>query len=446
MKHNSGSKEDFKMAVQKVSAIVSKMAGIQLGDKQQAMVESRLRSRMARLNIDNVDEYMRRLEKEKESESLALLSLLTTHHTFFFREFNQFEDLLNRGLPALIARARERGDRKIRIWSAACSRGQEVYSLAMFMRFHLAATAPDIDYEIWGTDIDPESVTWARNGVYKASDLKQAPAMYIDGQWIRGQGHVSEFVKVKPLLKEKCHFETVNLLHPEIFLADKKFDLIFCRNVFIYFNPEQVQKMSASLLKHLDEQGLMFLGASETLNGLDLQARLVGPSIYVHAKRPQAAKFVTPTVTSPTVRRILCIDDSPVILTLLKKILIPESGFEVVGTANNGLEALKILQHTKVDAITLDLHMPEMDGLGFLSAKKSTQAPIIVVSSVNRDDMSLAQKALSLGAVDYVEKPSLENLAQAGNEIRSKLKTAVAFASPVTPLSSSASGTLKKAV
>lgn len=431
MNADQDSPQQVREVVQKISALVSNLSGIQLGERQFPMVESRLRARMTKLRISTLKDYLAHLEKDVGQESQALLSLLTTHHTFFFREFNQFEELLNRGLPTLVARARERGDRKIRIWSAAASRGQEAYSLAMFMRFHLAATAPDIDFEIWGTDIDPESLQWAKNGVYKASDLKQAPAMYINGQWVRGKGDVSEFVKARDTLKGKCRFETVNLLNPQSFLTNRTFDLIFCRNVFIYFDRDQIRSVTQTLLKHLDEQGLLFVGVTESLTDLGLPLRLLGASIYSHEKTVRSKTPIrAPAPTAQTPRKILCVDDSPVILTLLKKILTPDQGFEVVATAPNGEEALKILRSTKVDAITLDLHMPIMDGVAFLGQPLPLPVPIIVVSSVNRDDLSLAQKALSLGAADYVEKPSLENIAQAGNEIRSKLKMAISYKAP----------------
>nr|HPI39715.1 CheR family methyltransferase [Pseudobdellovibrionaceae bacterium] len=134
--------EVIKSVVQKVSKVVSEMAGIQLGERQHSMVENRLKTRLMRLGIPTFQEYFKYLEKNKESESQALMSLMTTHHTYFFREFSHFEYLLNSGLPQAIERARNRRDKTIHVWSAACSRGQEVYSLAMFFTFHLSKMAP----------------------------------------------------------------------------------------------------------------------------------------------------------------------------------------------------------------------------------------------------------------------------------------------------------------
>ena len=418
--------------IDQVAEVVSEMAGIQLGDKQRPMVESRLRSRMLKLKIDSFQDYLKYLNSHLESESQALLSLLTTHHTFFFREFNHFEFLLNKGLSRFVERARQRKDKTIRVWSAACSKGQEVYSLAMFFRFHLMHMAPDIKFEIWGTDVDSASVKSAKNGVYKTDELRQSPAMYLDGNWIRGSGNVQKFSKAKDHLITNCHFETVNLLNSENFLKNKSFDLIFCRNVFIYFSQEQIQKITKDFIKHLDPEGFLVLGVSETLNGLPLNIEPTGPSIYQHKKVPVKSvqgKPIAPTVAKQTPRavpekpvEVLCIDDSPIIHTLLSKILVPEHGFKITAKASNGREAIEILKTKKFDAITLDMHMPELDGVGFLKEYKDRSAPIVILSSVNRDDPSIAQKALAQGANDYIEKPSLENLSQASNEIRSKIK------------------------
>lgn len=412
--------------VQQVAGIVSELAGIQLGAKQAPMIENRLKTRMVRLGIKDFTEYLAHLKANREAESQALLSLMTTHHTYFFREFSHFEFLLNRGLSRLIDAARARPDKTIHIWSAACSRGQEVYSLAMFFQFHLPQMAPDLSYKIWGTDIDPESVAYGKNGVYKVEELKQSPAMYVENQWIRGKGNVSEFMKAKDTIKKNCHFTAANLMNPGSFLKDKKFDLIFCRNVYIYFNQDQIKQATTDMLKHLEPTGFLFLGVSESLNGLGLPTELIGPSIYQPVTKSDnriERKPLSPAPATTKIVEVLSVDDSPTILTLLKKVLTPENGFQITATAKNGAEALELLKTRKFDIITLDLHMPELDGIGFLKAYQGQSTPVMVVSSINRDDTTIAQKALALGAADYVEKPSLENLAQAGNEIRSKIKT-----------------------
>jgi chemotaxis protein methyltransferase CheR len=430
MKTTTESTSDIQQAVAEASKIVTDMTGIQLGEKQFSMIESRLKSRLIKLSLGSFKEYISHLKKNLESESQALISLLTTHHTFFFREFPHFEFMLNHALEELINAARKKPNKTIEIWSAAASKGHEVYSLAMFFDFHLKAIAPDVKYKIYGTDVDPESIAIAKNGVYRNDELKQSPATYLGDHWVKGQDEVKNFSKVKKSLKDNTHFEVCNLFSIKPFVQNRKFDLIFCRNVFIYFNADQIKQLSQSLLDVLEPHGYFILGLSESLNGINNQAQLIAPSTYrippkatAENKTPAPLRPVAVEPAKPF--RILCIDDSSTIHSLLGQILTKDQGFEVKGKAMNGREAINILKNETFDAITLDLHMPELDGIGFLTEYKNRDIPIIVVSSVNRDDLSMAHKALALGAMDYVEKPSLQNKAQAGNEIRSKLKMTI---------------------
>ena len=411
--------------IKEVARIVSNIAGIQLGEKQYPMIENRLKSRMSKLSLRTFDDYLSYLLENKENETEALVSLLTTHHTYFFREFSQFEFILNRKFREIISNAEKRNDKKIRVWSAACSTGQEVYSLAMFLDYHLKHLAPHLDFEVWGTDIDGESVEASKNGVYRTNELNKSPAMYLGQHWIQGKENVRDFSKVRESLKSKCHFTTLNLLQASEFRKNEKFDLIFCRNVFIYFNSQQIEAISAKLLAKLDPAGSLVLGVSESLQGMNLAIETVGPSVY--QARSGAGKqnpLALPTYSraSDKVLEILCVDDSSTIHALLGAVLTSEHGFRIKHKAMNGEEALKLLTTEKYDAITLDLHMPIIDGLEFLNRRKD-KTPVIVVSAISRDDDSIARKAMALGALDYVEKPTKENLVNSGNEIRSKIKT-----------------------
>ncbi len=418
--------KDIESAVMEVSSIVYEMAGIQLGPRQFPMVKNRLTTRMMRLNIKRFSDYLKHLKANRESESQILLSLLTTHHSYFFREFSHFEFLVNTGIHRLVEIARSRPDKTIKIWSAACSRGQEVYSLAMFFDYHLKSLAPDVKYEIWGTDVDAESVEFAKNGVFRHEEVTQSPAMYVQGYWIRGKNEIRDFTKVKSVLKSRCNFSVCNLLNPDPFLQGRKFDLVFCRNVFIYFSPDQVQKVSEKLFSHVDPNGYLFLGVSESLNRMNMKYDLVGPSVYQPQSPNRKVSTGVPAAVVPKVIEVLCIDDSPTIHALLDKILRPELGFKVKAKAMNGRQALDILKTQTFDVVTLDLHMPEVDGIGFLEQYTHKDTPVVVLSAVNRDDISIAQKAVALGATDYIQKPSLENLSQASNEIRAKLSSVVA--------------------
>ena len=459
------------LLIEEISRVINEVTGVQLGQKQYALVQGRLAKRLRDLKITDPLEYSRYYNANESIEIGILTSLLTTHHTFFFREFQHFEYLLKVSLPAIIKSHRENGLKKIRVWSAACSRGQEVYSLTMFLKAHLAEIAPEMDYEIIGSDVCEESVSIAKNGVYAWDELRIVPSRYLEGNWSRGSGDIANFVRAKDGVRKGVGFQVLNLqeLEKKPFGIAPRFDLIFCRNVFIYFNQTQIKAIVSEMLKLLSPKGHLFIGLSESLNGLGLPLDWSGPSVYslksegpvsnvvkfptpaekaaatksaaksldsavvAHGSKPSPTSTVptedqanvTPQVMAARTLRVLCVDDSPTVLLLLKKILTPSRGFEIVGTASNGVEAAEKARLLKPDVLTLDIHMPVMSGVEFLEKHYATLgAPVVVVSSVPREDTSLAYRCLELGASDYIEKPSVQNLEQIEEEMLFKLRVA----------------------
>ena len=430
--------KDFVSVIDKVSTIVHKISGNRLGEKQAYMVETRVKKRMIELGMRDASEYLQYIDQNYEKESGVLVGLITTHHTFFFREFPHFE-ILKKILPELCAMTKKRGEKCIKVWSAACSRGQEVYSLAMFLDYHLPQIDPSMTYKILGTDIDSDSVKVATNGVYHQNEIKEVPMNFLGNNWAKGTGDIAMYVKVKNVIKDKCEFRPGNLLKISDAVKIEKFDVIFCRNVFIYFESHQVEQITKDLMNHLYPTGVFFSGISEPLSGLKLDVVSIGPSAYMHKSiqsapvknsgvistsisRPQMVP--APMSLAPEIYRVMCVDDSPSILTLLKKVLCIEQGFEIVATALNGKDAMEKLKTIKVDLVTLDIHMPEMDGVTYLEKNFSKfHPPVVIISSAYRADSDVAMKVLKLGASDYIEKPALNNLEERGEEIRTKLRS-----------------------
>lgn len=438
LQHHSDN--EFSSLIDKVSQIVSKISGNILGEKQSLMVQTRIKKRMSELGLPDPAEYISYIDEHLIDESNVLVSLITTHHTFFFREFIHFE-FLKDNLPALVKSVRERGDDCIKLWCAAASRGQEVYSLAMFLNFYLPKIDATMKFKIFGSDIDHESIKIAENGVYHRREIKSVPMNYLGDNWARGRGEISDFVKAKKALTDNVSFKAINLLNFSSEMRGEKFDVVFCRNVFIYFEKSQIISITNNLLKHLNKKGIFFSGISESLSGIDVKLYNAGPSIYRHhdfdkgladveiAKVENRAHVVIPAEPVkpkiPEKLKILCVDDSSSILTLLKKVFSEGNDFDVVATAKNGLEAAEYLKKNKVDLMTLDIHMPEMDGVTYLEKHFGTShPPVVMISSASRDDSDLAMRALRLGASDFVEKPALNNLMERGNEIKTKLKVA----------------------
>lgn len=427
--------------VSRIAEIVRQETGNQVQEKNYSMIEARMRSYMDRFHFTSMSEYWAHFEENERAERDAIAGLMTTHYTFFFREYLHFEILenwLKTESPRLLKRYQENG-RPVQVWSAACSRGQEVYSLAMFLEYHLNPLG--IPFQILGSDIDQESVNYAKNGVYPLKEVNSIPMHYLSKHVRKGTGDIKEFAAIHPELKKKTQFRVVNLMDIPADIKNETFDVIFCRNVFIYFSEDKVSRIAQSLATRLVPDGLFFSGISEPLRFGDWKLASFGPSVYQKGsaqKPPTIGKVEAPTTGTPASNsvpvqaqslayRVLCVDDSPTIQKLMTNIFQKDTNCRGVVIANNGREAADILNREKFDLITLDIHMPEVNGIEFLEKfyQKDSHPPVIMVSSVNRSDLDLATKALSLGAFDYVEKPSMNQIEKSANEILSKTKLAV---------------------
>lgn len=439
------SPEDYKnngSIFSNISKIVSEITGVQFGKRQKSLVETRIGKRIRDLGLETAENYWQYFLQNKSSETKKLVSLLTTHHTYFFREYSHFE-FLKQSLPEIIKNLTMENKTTLKIWCAACSRGQEVYSLSMFLKHHLQQIAPHFDFQILGTDVDEESIALAKNGVYRWDDVNKSPAVYLEGNWISGTGDISEFVKANQSLRKHCQFQVLNLKEFSGELAGQNFDVIFCRNVFIYFDAHHTELAVNRMIQHIKSPGYFIVGLSENLLELKLPLNHIGQSIYCVQDKQQ--QTLSPVIILPSrelanneplpevnyssksyfsnkILRVLTVDDSPTVLAMLKKILSPNHGFEVVATAKNGIEASQVLQNTEVDVITLDIHMPEQNGIQYLEKNfNDKHPPVVMVSSVQRDDSDFAIKSFDFGASDYVEKPTWDNLNIRSDEIRTKL-------------------------
>ena len=408
---------------------VSKLTGNVMSDKQRPMVESRMRRRCLELKLAHPADYKEFWKSNLDSENKYLIGLLTTHFTSFFREFSHFE-WIAANLPSLVASAKAEGRSTLKIWSAASSKGQEVWSLCMWLHHQMPKVDPKMNWVVVGSDIDQVSVKEGENGVYHARELETAPRHLWEGLWVRGKAEISDWYKIKNELKSRAQFHTMNLLSLSM-PQTEKFDVIMCRNVLIYFDRQNQENIATSLLKYLTPQGVLITGMSESLTGYGLPMKSVAPSIYrlptaQAAPAPSApaskAAAVAPKAVMPMPLKVLCIDDSPTVITILKKILkAPE--FEIIGVANNGQEAMDKLKTLKPDVITLDLHMPIMDGPTFLKVSEVAKTlPVVVVSSVGRDHAPSIAPLFDLGVTDFVEKPTLANMNEIGDELVQKLK------------------------
>lgn len=260
-----------------ISDFVRHKAGIVLGEKSSNLVESRLSKRLRELSIDNYDAYLSRALDPSHRESTALIDILTTNKTSFFREMLHFDFIKNEGLPERLS-CSGRGQ-PVSFWSAACSTGEEPYSLAMLLH-EITQETSRLPSKILATDISTQVLRTAINGVYDAESVHQLTPLQRRTFFVELESPLGRLYKMKDALQRTVDFRRFNLIKgPYRFKSG--FDFIFCRNVLIYFDEETRTKVVRNLVSSLKPGGFLLTGHSETIN-TDLYANLFGlaPCIY----------------------------------------------------------------------------------------------------------------------------------------------------------------------
>jgi chemotaxis protein methyltransferase CheR len=250
------------------------LAGISLSDVKLDLLQARLRSRVTDLGFSGYDEYRDHLDKlsADDSEWEAFVNQLTTNKTDWFREPEHFNYLVKDFLP----KWKTLGKKHLSVWCAASSTGEEPYTLSMVLWEALKGTG--ITYEILASDIDTKVLTLARNGVYPRERLYQIPENYQRIAVALGSQEISHWMKIKKEIKENVKFVQLNLTRA-LPLKDK-FDIIFCRNVLIYFNSKTVEIVANSLHERALDQSALIISHSESLQSCRSKWVYRSPSIY----------------------------------------------------------------------------------------------------------------------------------------------------------------------
>ncbi|SEK22490.1 CheR family methyltransferase [Ectothiorhodospira marina] len=260
--------------------MMADVAGISLADSKKAMVCGRLSSRVQRLRFDGFHEYCKHLEKDSVERQVAV-DLLTTNETYFFREPKHFDFLRTHVLAELKASRRHVGMDPLRLWSAASSSGEEAYSLAMTCAEVLG---PSSSWEVLGSDISTRILERARQGLYDMTRIDGIPVNYLKAYCLKGIGPQSGRILMDRSLKKKVHFHQVNL---NVTLPDiGRFDVIFMRNVMIYFEQPTKSQVLQRVVGRLRAGGWLFMGHSESLNGIAHGLEQYAPSVY---RKPENA-------------------------------------------------------------------------------------------------------------------------------------------------------------
>jgi len=268
-------------------AFIYKEAGIYLSKVKQALLVGRLSRRVRELGLDSFSAYFERVTDPRyPEERVELINCICTHETHFFREPRQFDYLETVVLPKWRAQA-EAGERarRVRAWSAGCSSGEEPFSIAMSLLAACPASA-GWSVEVVATDVSTRVLDRARAAVWPLERAKHISEAYLKRFMLRGTAEHHEKMKAGPELRAAVRFEHLNLNSPSYDLGGS-FDLIFCRNVLIYFDTDSKERVIRQLLSRLAPDGLLFLGHAETLSGFqdERPPRAVMPTIYSRGER-----------------------------------------------------------------------------------------------------------------------------------------------------------------
>lgn len=273
------SEKDFQCFQQ----LIYRESGIWLSPAKTALLTGRIAKRIRHHGLKSFREYYR-LVVENGDERIQMLDAISTNETHFFREPKHFELLRSTVFPEWVRKAdMGRRVRRIRVLSAGCSTGQEPYSLAMALLHHFPP-ASGWEIEITASDLSTRVLEIAKKGIWPAEKMHEIPPEYLKAFMLRGFGEHAGKIKAGPEIRSLIQFYRVNL-NESLHLFSGKFDLIFCRNVLIYFNAQSREQVVRRLASHLSDDGYFFVGHAESLHQMgDVLSTLV-PTVYRPAQR-----------------------------------------------------------------------------------------------------------------------------------------------------------------
>lgn len=268
-----------KTEFEKLSRFIHDRCGIRITEAKKTMLESRLKKRLHKLCIDNFSEYCDFLfSKEGERDELIhMIDVVTTNKTEFFREDKQFDYLTKIALPNVLSQ-KSKIDRKIKVWSAGCSTGEEAYTLGMVLSEY-SENYENIYYSILATDISTHVLDIARKAVYPIERVSNIPYELKKKYLLKSKDSAKQLVRIKPDIRNRVSFRRLNFMDRD-FGIKEKIEIIFCRNVIIYFDKKIQEELVGKLCNIIPAGGYLFLGHSETVFAMNLPLIQVAPSTY----------------------------------------------------------------------------------------------------------------------------------------------------------------------
>jgi len=266
----------------RLRTLIREHTGLDFPDEKRYLLESRIKPRLMAQEVPDFETYADRLEQGDTCELTNLVNAVTINETAFFRHPSQFEALEDTIFPELVRRRQEERTGTMRLWSAACSAGDEAYSLAILIQEVLEPRHPRMEYEIVGTDIDTEVLEEARAGHYRKRAVRNVPPPYLRKYFDRS----GETFVVEPSIRDMVEFRALNLTDARDMRQMRNFDLIMCANVLIYFNESAKEGVLRGLYRSLRPGGYLFVGGSEALGGLEVPLEPVRHDGALAYRRP----------------------------------------------------------------------------------------------------------------------------------------------------------------
>jgi chemotaxis protein methyltransferase CheR len=259
-----------------LSEEVYRYAGIHLTLPKKNLLEGRLQKRLTSLGLSSFDEYRKLLSSAAGTEEFVhMIDVVSTNKTDFFREPAHF-DFMNR--VALPEQVQQKGNKSIQIWCSACSTGEEPYTIAMVLQEAMQRLGM-FEYKILATDISTRVLQSAKNAVYLKSKEHDIPSPLRHKYLLKSKDPAKDLIRFVPEIRQKVEFQRFNLISDEL-ASNRVFDLIFCRNVLIYFDKPTQEKVVSRLLKRLKPGGYLLIGHSESLFHMNLPVRQIMPATF----------------------------------------------------------------------------------------------------------------------------------------------------------------------
>ncbi len=265
---------------QRFSAFIYDKVGITLPPTKKTMLEARMQKRLKVLGLSGFEAYADFVfsREAQSSELVHLIDVVTTNKTDFFRESDHFDYLAKIVLPVIIKSRSDCIREPVRIWSAGCSSGEEPYTLAMVLS-ELAETRRDFRFSILASDISSRILEQAIQAIYPDDRIEPIPDRLKKKYLLRSHDRTSSVVRICPEIRELVTFRRINFMDGDLGVR-QKMDIIFCRNVVIYFDKSTQQTLMGKFHRQLQDGGCLFLGHSESLNGLNVNFQSVASTIY----------------------------------------------------------------------------------------------------------------------------------------------------------------------